>query len=117
MLKALLVTPVTPLELAESLYPVPALSIDSPGNVATPLEAFTVAVPDSVPLPGLVPIAIVTLAELDVTVLAKASCNVTAGDGVIELPEAVFVGCALNTSALALAAPMVKLLLPIPVRP
>ena len=38
-------------------------------NVATPFTAATVLVPDSVPPPGLVPIATVMLALLDVTVL------------------------------------------------
>ena len=33
----------------------------SPGKLATPLAAATVAVPDSVPPPGLLPIAMTTL--------------------------------------------------------
>src|SRR4051812_32146053 len=89
----------------------------SPAKLATPLEALTVAVPDSVPLLGFVPIATVTLAVLVGTVLPNVSWTLTAGDGVIELPEAAFVGCVVKARAVALAAPMVKLLLPIPVRP
>src|SRR5437868_6436439 len=46
-------------------------------NVATPLTADTVVVPDSVPPPGLVPIATVMLAVEPVTVLPNASCTVT----------------------------------------
>ena len=38
----------------------PALSIESVEKVATPADALTVFVPDSVPLEGFVPIAVVT---------------------------------------------------------
>ena len=55
------------------------MSIDNPLNVATPLTAATVAVPLSVPLLGLVPIARVTFDVFDVTVLPPASCTVTTG--------------------------------------
>src|SRR4051812_37344365 len=43
-------------------------------NVATRATAATVVVPDSVPPPGLVPMATVMLAVELVTVLLKASC-------------------------------------------
>src|SRR5687767_6039788 len=46
-------------------------------NVATPATADTVVVPDSVPPPGLAPIATVMLAAELVTVLLNASCSVT----------------------------------------
>ena len=42
-------------------------------NVATPATAFTVSVPDSVPLDGLVPIAIVTGSVDVVTVVPNPS--------------------------------------------
>src|SRR5512135_938206 len=45
--------------LAVSVYPMPALSILSAENVATPATAATLVVPDSVPPLGLVPIAMV----------------------------------------------------------
>jgi hypothetical protein len=50
-----------------------------PVKVATPLTAATVAVPESVPAPGLVPIASVTEAVDEVTVLPCASWIVTPG--------------------------------------
>jgi len=46
-------------------------------KVATPPDAATVVVPDSVPPPGLVPIATVMLAVEPVTVFPNASCTVT----------------------------------------
>ncbi|PYO75867.1 MAG: hypothetical protein DMD67_10210, partial [Gemmatimonadetes bacterium] len=60
MLNAVDVGSVRPLLDATSVYPVPALSIESPENVATPLTAATVAVPASVPPLGFAPIATVT---------------------------------------------------------
>ena len=42
-------------------------------NVATPLTALTVFVPDNVPVLGLVPIAIVTEAVEEVIVIPAAS--------------------------------------------
>ena len=59
-LKVSLTAAVRPLDVAWSVYPVPALSILSPGKLASPLVAATVVVPESVPLPGFVPIASVT---------------------------------------------------------
>src|SRR5439155_4953143 len=38
--------PVSPVAAAVSVYPVPTLSTDSPENVATPLAAATVVVPE-----------------------------------------------------------------------
>jgi hypothetical protein len=59
--KAALVAPVRPLALAARVYPDPARVMDKLENVATPLTAATVVVPESVPPAGLVPIATVTL--------------------------------------------------------
>src|SRR5215813_12208098 len=64
MLKLLLVAPVRVPLLAESVYPLPALSMLSVENVAVPDTAATVAVPLSVPTLGFVPIATVTFAVL-----------------------------------------------------
>src|SRR4051794_26668231 len=79
MLNAALVPPVSPVADAVSVYPLPALLIERPLKVATPLTALSVAVPLSVPLLGFVPIAPVIDAVLVVTVLPPASCTVTTG--------------------------------------
>jgi hypothetical protein len=71
--------------------------------VATPLDALTVVVPDSVPLAGLVPIATVIDALDDVIVLPYWSCTVTVGDGEIVPPPLVLVGCCDHASLLAAA--------------
>src|SRR5262245_2961015 len=73
MLNVALVALVRPALVALRVYPVPALSMDKPVKVATPLDALTVAVTLSVPLAGLVPYATVTEALLLVTVLPAAS--------------------------------------------
>src|SRR5512140_1184378 len=67
-------------------------------NVATPLTADTVVVPDSVPPPALVPIATVLLAVELVTVLPNASCTVTCTAGAMETPAVAFVGCTVKAS-------------------
>src|SRR5512143_1743538 len=54
MLKVPEVALVSPDAVAESRYPVPALSMLRSLNVARPLEAVSVVVPDSVPSLGLV---------------------------------------------------------------
>ena len=71
----------------------PVLLIDRSANVATPLLAGSDTVPDSVPPPGLVPIATVTVALLDVTVFPPASCTVTTTAGLISDPATTAVGC------------------------
>src|SRR5437763_16279538 len=76
--------------------------------VATPLTAATVVVPDSVPPPGLVPMATVTLAEEPVTVLLKASCTVTCTAGAMETPAVAFVGWTVKASLEAAAGLMVN---------
>src|SRR5262245_54656860 len=93
MLNAAEVAPVSGAEAAVSVYPVPTLSMERLENVATPLTADTVVVPDSVPPPGLVPMATVTLAVELVTVLLKASCTVTCTAGLIATPAVALVGC------------------------
>src|SRR5205814_1807937 len=72
-------------------------------RLATPLTAATVVVPDSVPPPGLVPMATVRLALELVTVLPNASCTVTCTAGAIAAPAAAFVGCTVNASLEAAA--------------
>lgn len=56
-LKVELVAPFRPEVDAVSVYPFPALLMLKPVNVATPLPNAPDAVPESVPPPGLVPMA------------------------------------------------------------
>src|SRR3954467_6400559 len=77
-------------------------------NVATPLTADTVAVPDSVPPPGLVPMATVMLAVELVTVLPNASCTTTCTAGLMALPAVALVGCTVKASRFAAAGLMLN---------
>src|SRR5262245_24256632 len=77
-------------------------------NVATPLTADTVVVPDSVPPPGLVPMATVMLAVELVTVLLNASCTVTCTAGEIDAPAVVLVGWVVKASLDAAAGLTLK---------
>src|SRR5438552_18863966 len=86
-------------------------------NVATPATAATVAVPDRVPSPGLVPSAAVTLPLNPVAVLPCASWTVTCTAGVIVAPAVVLVGCTLNTSRLDVPAAAVNAALAPELRP
>src|SRR2546425_3423549 len=103
MLKPELIPVRLPL-LAVRVYPVPVLSIDSPGNVATPPDAAWVAVPDKTPPDGLVPMASVTLPVKPVAVFPFASRAVTSTAGVMLPPATVLVGCTVNTRVAALPA-------------
>jgi hypothetical protein len=69
------VAPVRLPDVPDNVSPVPAVSTFKPLNVATPLIALTVAVPDSVPELT----ATVTDADESVTVFPNASCTVTTG--------------------------------------
>src|ERR1043165_4696222 len=77
-------------------------------NVATPFPAATVVVPDSVPPPGLVPIATVMLAVELGTVFPNASCTVTCTAGAIATPAVAFVGCTVKASRFAAAGLTLK---------
>src|SRR5713226_8408288 len=73
-------------------------------NVATPATAAALVVPDSVPPPGFVPSATVTVpVKLD-TAFPKASRALTTTAGVIAAPAPVVLGCPVNASALAAPA-------------
>ena len=98
ILNALLVVPVRPLLFAVNVYPVPTLLIDRLLKVATPLTAFWVTVPASVPPPGLLPIATVIGAELLVTTLLLASSTCTVTAGLITAVLTAFVGCGTNAT-------------------
>src|SRR3954462_13981471 len=67
-------------------------------KVATPPDADTVVVPDSVPPPGLVPMATVMLAAELVTVLLNASCTVTCTEGEMAWPAVALVGWTVKAS-------------------
>ena len=75
-------------------------------NVATPPDAGTVSVPESVPPAGFVPIAIVTLFDALVTVVPVAStiATRTVGDEIVP-PAGAFGGCTWNCTAVAGPAP------------
>src|SRR5262245_40776460 len=72
-------------------------------NVATPLDAATVVVPDSVPPPGLVPIATVMLAVELVTVFPNASCTATCTAGEMLTPAVALLGCTVKATRFAAA--------------
>src|SRR5947209_6005903 len=80
-------------------------------NVATPPLAATVAVPESVPPPALVPIATVTFPVNPVAVLLLASSAVTCTAGVIAAPADVVLGSTENTSCVAVPAVMLNAVL------
>src|SRR3989441_121583 len=103
MLKPELIPVRLPL-LAVRVYPVPVLSIDSPGNVATPPDAAWVAVPDKTPPDGLVPMASVTLPVKPVAVLPFTSRADSSNSRVTLPPATVLVGCTVNTRVAALPA-------------
>src|SRR5262245_45294777 len=77
-------------------------------KLATPLTAATVAVPDSAPPPGLVPMATVTFAVELVTVLPNASCTATWTDGEMAAPAMALVGCTVNATLAAAAGVMLN---------
>src|SRR5438128_4380494 len=77
-------------------------------KVATPLTAATVVVPESVPPPGLVPIATVMLAVELVTVLLNASCTVTCTAGATATPAVALVGWTVKASLVAVAGLMLN---------
>src|SRR5262245_10712495 len=86
-------------------------------NVATPALADTVVVPESVPPPGLVPMATAMLAVELVTVLLTASCTVTCTAGPIATPGGASVGWTVKASLEAAAGEMLKAAEVAPVSP
>src|ERR1039458_9552009 len=98
MLKVPLVVPVSPGLDAVNVYPVPALLMLMPENVATPFTALTDTAPPRVPLFGLAPIASVTMLVANVCGLPPASSMVTATAGEMADPAAELDGCTVKTS-------------------
>src|SRR4051794_28840990 len=82
--------------------------MDRVENVATPLTADTVAVPDSVPPPGLVPIATVMLAVELLIVFPNASCTATCTAGATATPAVAFAGWTVKASRFAAAGLMLN---------
>src|SRR5437764_1330800 len=77
-------------------------------KLATPLTAATVRVPDSVPPPGLVPMATVMLAAELVTI-GRASCwAATCTAGLTATPGVAMVGCTVKASVDAAAGLMLS---------
>src|SRR5437773_2092052 len=106
MLKALLVAPVSPVAVAVSVYPLPAVFRLKVENVATPFTAAAVLVPARVPLAGLVPIATVMLVVPVVTVLPWASWTATCTAGAFAAPATALLGCTVKTSFAAAPTPV-----------
>src|SRR5262245_823982 len=77
-------------------------------NVATPADATTVVVPESVPPPGLVPIATVMQAVGPVRMLPNATCTATCTAGQIAAPAITVVGCTVKPTWDAAAGVMLN---------
>src|SRR5262245_37668545 len=108
MLNAVDAAPVSGADAAEIGRAARSLSMDRLVETAIPLTAATVVVPDSVPPPGLVPIAMVMLAVEPVTVLLNASCTVTCTEGEMAWPAVAFVGWTVKASLVAAAGVMLN---------
>src|SRR5512138_2055452 len=80
--------------------------MDRLGKIATPDAAATVVVPDSVPPPGLLPMATVMVAVELVTVLLKASRTVTSTGGEMGTPAVALEGWPVKASFVAVAGVM-----------
>ena len=82
-----------------------------PAKVATPeTAALGLAVHDSTPPPGFVPIANVMLATDDVTVFPPASCTLTTGCVAHAVPPVPPPGCVVNASCAAAPTVMLNVL-------
>src|SRR4051812_36753437 len=86
-------------------------------KLATPLTAATLVVPDSVPPPGLAPMASATVAVELVAVLPNASCTVTCTDGAMATPAVAVDGWTENASLAGAAWLMLNAVEVEPVRP
>src|SRR6266403_203872 len=76
----------------------PVLLMLSVENVAIPATAFNAVVPDNVPPPGLVPMAIATGFVAVGTKFPKASSTLTCTAGVIATPAVTLVGWTVNAN-------------------
>src|SRR5206468_12293349 len=105
MSEGALVSPVRLVAVAVRVFPVPVRVTVKFEVVATPDAAATVAVPESVPPAGFVPIATVTFPLKPVAMFSWASNAVPRTAGVIAEPAVVLVGC--TVKARWVAAPAV----------
>ena len=106
MLKAALVAPASPAPLAAAVnvYPLPALSIAQPANVATPrlgTWGFAVHVNPAPAVPVLLVMVSVIDAELFATGVPLASSTVTAGCWAQAVPPVPPPGCVVNANCAA----------------
>src|SRR3954464_9413089 len=85
-------------------------------KVATPATATWLVVPERVPPPGLVPMAIVTVA-VELVWFPNASRMLTCTAGVMAAPAAAFDGCAVKASCEAGPGETLKGLEVAPARP
>src|SRR5688500_13514284 len=85
-------------------------------KLATPATAARIRVPESVPAPGVVPMATATLA-VEVVWFPKASRMLTWTAGEMALPAVALLGCTLNASWDAAPGVMLKADEVAPVRP
>ncbi len=104
----MLVAPAAAVALAASVYPDPPLMILRFANVATPLTAATLVVPERIPPLGFVPIASVTVPVNAVAVFPCPSSAVTCTAGVIAEPAVALDGCTENTTRAAAPAAMLN---------
>src|SRR5688572_14119108 len=77
-------------------------------KLATPFTAATVMVPDSVPLPGLVPIATVMLAEVGGAAWRKAAWIAIGAAGSMAAPAVALAGWTAKPRWLAAAGLMLR---------
>ena len=84
-----------PEDIASSVYPLPALSMEISLKVATPLTAATVSVPHKEPPPGLLLIVNVMESVAVVTGFPKASSTWTWVAGEMDVVDSTFVGSTL----------------------
>src|SRR5437773_1869253 len=116
MLKLALVAPV---KIGRAACRERALLMLNVENVATPLTAFTLVVPASVPPPGFSPSATVISPLFPLTMLPASSCAATRTAGIV-CPACVVCGCVVKATWVAGgggAAVMLKLALVAPVSP
>jgi hypothetical protein len=107
MMNAVLAALVSAPDDATSVYPLPALSMDKLGKLATPFAALTAVDPEGVPPAWFAPRARVTVALG--TPLPKASRMAAATAGVIAAPAVPLLGgWTVNASVVAAAGPMVN---------
>src|SRR5947208_1572160 len=116
VVKVALVAPVSLAALALDERRVRALLMLNVENVATPLTAFTLVVPASVPPPGFAPSATVINPVKPVTTFPASSSADTRSAGIV-CPACVVCGCVVNARFVAGGAVILNAVLVAPVKP